>query len=163
VLMRAHGSKPKYYHKVVGGNFRLDPLQAAILMVKLPHLDGWSAARRRNAALYDEAFAGTAVGTPNISADCVSIFNQYCIRVQGRDALRKALTEAGVGTEIYYPVPMHLQECFTGKCRVMGSVKESEDAANQILALPIYPELTADQIAYVSETVKELVREGQPA
>ncbi|HKF48877.1 MAG TPA: DegT/DnrJ/EryC1/StrS family aminotransferase [Terracidiphilus sp.] len=163
LLMRAHGSKPKYYHKVVGGNFRLDPLQAAILMVKLPHLDAWSAARRRNAALYDQAFAGTTVGTPYISPDCVSIFNQYCIRVQGRDALRKALTEAGVGTEIYYPVPMHLQECFRGGCREVGSQKESEDAANQILALPIYPELKAEQIAYVADTVKELVREGQPA
>jgi dTDP-4-amino-4,6-dideoxygalactose transaminase len=160
-LMRSHGSKPKYYHKLVGGNFRLDPLQAAVLLVKLPHLDGWSAARRRNAAVYDAAFAGTAVGAPYISPDCVSIFNQYSVRVQNRDAVRKALSEATVGTEIYYPVPMHLQECFAGKCRIVGSLAESENAANEVLALPIYPELTGEQIAYVAASVNEAVR--QPA
>jgi len=159
LLMRSHGSKPKYYHKLVGGNFRLDPLQAAVLLVKLPHLDAWSAARRRNAALYDAAFAGTAVGTPHIRPDCVSIFNQYSIRVQHRDAVRKALTEATVGTEIYYPVPMHLQECFAGKCRIVGSLAESEKAANEVLALPIYPELTGEQIAYVAAAVKDAVQQ----
>lgn len=163
VMMRNHGSKPKYYHKFVGGNFRLDPLQAAVLLVKLPHLEGWSEARRRNAALYDRAFAGSAVGTPFIRPDCVSIFNQYCVRIPARDAVRRALTEAGVGTEIYYPVPMHLQECFAGKCRISGSMRASEAAAHAILALPIYPELTEEQIGFVAETVKEAVREGQPA
>ncbi|UWZ85910.1 DegT/DnrJ/EryC1/StrS family aminotransferase [Occallatibacter riparius] len=162
LLMRSHGSKPKYYHKVVGGNFRLDPLQAAVLLVKLPHLDEWSAARRRNAALYDEAFAGSPVVTPHISPDCVSIFNQYSIRVQNRDAVRKALTDANVGTEIYYPVPMHLQECFAGKHRAVGSLAQSEKAANEVLALPIYPELTAEQIAFAAQTVKDAVRQAQP-
>jgi dTDP-4-amino-4,6-dideoxygalactose transaminase len=162
VLMRSHGSKPKYYHRFVGGNFRLDPLQAAILLVKLPHLDEWSAARRRNASIYGEAFAGTSVETPFIRPDCVTIFNQYCIRIPRRDALRKALTENGVGTEIYYPVPMHLQECFAGKCRIVGSLQESIDAANQILALPIYPELTREQIKYVARTLIE-IEEKQPA
>jgi dTDP-4-amino-4,6-dideoxygalactose transaminase len=162
LLMRSHGSKPKYYHKFVGGNFRLDPLQAAILLVKLPYLDEWSAARRRNAAIYDEAFAGTAVETPFIRPGCVTIFNQYCIRILHRDTLRKALTENGVGTEIYYPVPMHLQECFAGKCRIVGSLQESEHAANQILALPIYPELTREQIEYVARAVIE-IEEKQPA
>jgi dTDP-4-amino-4,6-dideoxygalactose transaminase len=161
LLMRSHGSKPKYYHKLVGGNFRLDPLQAAVLLVKLPHLEAWSAARRRNASLYDELFAGTSVGMPYIRPDCQSIFNQYSIRVQHRDLVRKALTEATVGTEIYYPVPMHLQECFAGKCRVVGSLGESEKAANEVLALPIYPELTGEQIAYVAAAVKEAVQ--QPA
>jgi dTDP-4-amino-4,6-dideoxygalactose transaminase len=161
--MRSHGSKPKYYHKEVGGNFRLDPLQAAVLLVKLPHLDSWSAARRRNAALYDEAFAGSPVVTPAISPDCVSIFNQYSIRVQNRDALRKTLTDANVGTEIYYPVPMHLQECFAGKCRIVGSLAESEKAANEVLALPIYPELTSEQIQFAAQTVKEAVHQAQPA
>lgn len=155
LLMRSHGSKPKYYHKYVGGNFRLDPLQAAVLLVKLPHLDAWSAGRRRNAALYDAEFAGSGVGTPFISPDCVSIFNQYSIRVKGRDALRKAMTDAGIGTEIYYPVPMHLQECFRGGCRVVGSLEQSEAAANEVLALPIYPELNAEQIRYVAQTVIE--------
>jgi dTDP-4-amino-4,6-dideoxygalactose transaminase len=162
LLMRSHGSKPKYYHRFVGGNFRLDPLQAAILLVKLPHLDQWSAARRRNAAIYDEAFAGTSVKAPFIRPDCVSIFNQYCIRISARDALRKALTESGIGTEIYYPVPLHLQECFAGRCRVVGSLQESEDAANQVLALPIYPELTREQIDYVARTVIG-VEDKQPA
>jgi dTDP-4-amino-4,6-dideoxygalactose transaminase len=164
LLMRSHGSKPKYYHKEVGGNFRLDPLQAAVLLVKLPHLDSWSAARRCNAALYDEAFAGSpSIKAPFISPDCVSIFNQYSIRVQNRDAVRKALTDAQVGTEIYYPVPMHLQECFTGKCRIVGSLAEAEKAANEVLALPIYPELTAGQIAFAAQTVKEAVHQAQPA
>ncbi|HWG21351.1 MAG TPA: DegT/DnrJ/EryC1/StrS family aminotransferase [Terracidiphilus sp.] len=163
LLMRSHGSKPKYYHKLVGGNFRLDPLQAAILLVKLPHLDAWSAARRRNAAIYDRAFAGSSVDAPYIRPDCVSIFNQYSIRVQNRDAVRKALTEAGVGTEIYYPVPMHLQECFTGKCRIVGSMAQAEAAAHHILALPIYPELTEEQIEFAAQTVKEFVHQAQPA
>lgn len=162
LLMRSHGSKPKYYHKYVGGNFRLDPLQAAVLLVKLPHLDGWSAARRRNASLYDEAFAGSSVVTPFIHPDCVSIYNQYSIRVQGRDALRKALTDAGIGTEIYYPVPMHKQECFQGACRVVGSLEQSEAAANEVLALPIYPELNPEQVEYVAQAVIEAV-EKQPA
>jgi dTDP-4-amino-4,6-dideoxygalactose transaminase len=155
LMMRSHGSKPKYYHKYVGGNFRLDPLQAAVLLVKLPYLDLWSAARRRNAALYDVAFAGSSVVTPFIDRDCVSIFNQYSIRAKGRDALRKAMTEAGIGTEIYYPVPMHLQECFRGGCRVVGSLEKAEAAANEVLALPIYPELTGEQIRVVAQTVIE--------
>ena len=163
LLMRSHGSKPKYYHKFVGGNFRLDPLQAAVLLVKLPHLEDWSAARRRNAALYDQLFAGSAVATPYINPDCVSIFNQYSIRVQNRDAVRKALTDANVGTEIYYPVPMHLQECFQGGCRIVGSMAEAEKAANEVIALPIYPELTPGQIGYVAQTVKAAVEQAQPA
>lgn len=142
VAMRAHGSKPKYYHKFVGGNFRLDPLQAAILLVKLPHLDKWSEARRRNAVFYDQAFAGSPVQTPWISPDCVSIFNQYVIQVPDRDALMHALKAEDIGTEIYYPLPMHLQECFSGKCRTVGSLKECEVAAKNVLALPVYPELT---------------------
>ena len=163
LLMRSHGSKPKYYHKFVGGNFRLDPLQAAVLLVKLPHLEGWSAGRRRNAALYDELFAGSAVGTPEIAPDCVSIFNQYSIRVKHRDAVRKALTDATVGTEIYYPVPMHLQECFAGKCRIAGSMAEAEKAANEVIALPIYPELSPEQIGYVAKMVKAAVEQTQAA
>jgi dTDP-4-amino-4,6-dideoxygalactose transaminase len=163
LLMRSHGSKPKYYHKIVGGNFRLDPLQAAVLLVKLPHLEAWSEARRRNAALYDEAFAGSSVVTPYISPDCVSIFNQYSIRVQNRDAVRKALTDANVGTEIYYPVPMHLQECFAGRHRSVGSLAESEKAANEVLALPIYPELTEEQVQFAAQTVKDAVHQAQPA
>jgi dTDP-4-amino-4,6-dideoxygalactose transaminase len=157
VIMRAHGSKPKYYHKFVGGNFRLDPLQAAILLVKLRHLDEWSEARRRNAAFYDKAFAGTSVQTPWITPDCVSIFNQYVIRVPDRDGLFEGLKKEGIGTEIYYPVPMHQQECFAGKCRVSGSLDQSERASREVLALPVYPELTQEQLEHVANTVLRVV------
>jgi dTDP-4-amino-4,6-dideoxygalactose transaminase len=153
VAMRAHGSKPKYYHKFVGGNFRLDPLQAAILLVKLPHLESWSEARRRNAAFYDQAFAASDVQTPWISPDCVSIFNQYVIRVSERDSFIRALRQEDIGTEVYYPVPMHQQVCFASKCRTVGSMRESEMASRSVLALPVYPELTLDQLNCVADSV----------
>ena len=153
VAMRSHGSKPKYYHKFVGGNFRLDPLQAAILLVKLPHLGNWSEARRRNAAFYDRAFASSGVQTPWINPDCVSIFNQYTIRVSHRDSLVQALKQEGIGAEIYYPLAMHEQECFAGKCRVAGSLHESETASHSVLSLPVYPELTQDQLDCVADFV----------
>jgi len=152
-IMRNHGANPKYYHKFVGGNFRLDPIQAAVLLVKLPHLDKWSQARRSNAAFYDEKFAGTAVETPYISPDCVSIYNQYVIRIPKRDQLVAYLKEKSIGCEIYYPHPMHLQECFRylgGKC---GDFPEAEKAAREVLAIPIYPELTDQMKDYVAKTI----------
>jgi len=142
LMMRNHGSEPKYYHKYVGGNFRLDPVQAAALLVKLPHLDVWSEARRRNAAYYDSKFADSAVQTPWISPDCRTIYNQYCIRVPRRDELVAHLKANKIGCEIYYPVPAHLQECFAYLGHKPGDFPESEKAAGEILALPIYPELT---------------------
>jgi dTDP-4-amino-4,6-dideoxygalactose transaminase len=157
VAMRAHGSKPKYYHKFVGGNFRLDPIQAAILLVKLPHLGDWSEGRRRHAAFYDKAFAASGIQTPTVSPDCISIFNQYTIRISNRDAVVQALKQEGVGAEIYYPLPMHEQECFAGKCRVVGSLIESEKASRSVLSLPVYPELTQDQLDYVAHSVLKLV------
>jgi dTDP-4-amino-4,6-dideoxygalactose transaminase len=159
VIMRAHGSKPKYFHKFVGGNFRLDALQAAILLVKLPHLESWSEARRHNAALYDKAFADSCVQTPRISPDCVSIFNQYVIRVPDRDALLQALKREAIGAEIYYPVAMHKQECFVGKCRVIGELLESERAAESVMALPVYPELAHEQLDFVANTVLKFVEQ----
>ena len=153
VAMRSHGSQRKYYHKFVGGNFRLDPLQAAILLVKLPHLGDWSEARRRNAAYYNRAFASSSVQTPWINPDCVSIFNQYTIRVSNRDSLVQALKQEGIGAEIYYPLAMHEQECFAGKCRVAGSLHESETASHSVLSLPVYPELTQDQLDCVADFV----------
>ncbi len=158
ITTRAHGSKPKYYHKFIGGNFRLDPIQAAILLVKLPYLDQWSEARRRNAAFYDQAFDGTPIGTPWISADCVSIFNQYVIRVEHRDTLMQSLKTEGIGAEIYYPLPMHQQECFAGHCRVSGSLHESERAAKSVLALPVYPELTPQMLEHVAACVSRSVQ-----
>jgi dTDP-4-amino-4,6-dideoxygalactose transaminase len=151
-VLRAHGSKPKYYHKFVGGNFRLDPLQAAILLVKLPHLAEWSEARRRNAAIYDRLFSGSDVQTPWINPDCVSIFNQYVVRTPERESLLRALKEDNIGSEIYYPVPMHQQTCFAGKCRTVGLMNESEAASKSVLALPIYPELSVEMLEFVAKT-----------
>jgi len=158
LIMRNHGSKPKYYHKYIGGNFRLDPIQAAALLVKLPHLDEWSEARRRNAAYYDQKFSGTVVQTPYISPDCVSIYNQYVIRIPRRDDVMAHLRENKIGCEVYYPVPAHLQECFKYLGYKEGDMPESEKAAKEVIALPVYPELTEKQIEHVvSEIEKFLV------
>jgi dTDP-4-amino-4,6-dideoxygalactose transaminase len=156
-VLRVHGGRPKYYHALIGGNFRIDELQAAVLNVKLPHLDAWSAARQRNAAFYDAAFAraqlGDAVRTPQVQPGVRHIYNQYVIRVRGRDALRQRLAAAGVGTEIYYPVPLHLQQCFAYLGGRAGDCPHSERAAADTLALPIYPELTETQLQYVVDSV----------
>ena len=153
LIMRNHGSQPKYYHKYVGGNFRLDPIQAAALLVKLPHLDDWSAARRKNAAYYDKKFEGTVVKTPYISPDCVSIYNQYIVRVAKRDEVVAHLQSKNIGCEIYYPVTMHLQECFASLGYKQGDFPESEKAAKEVMALPIYPELTDEMKDFVAETI----------
>ncbi len=155
VWMRNHGSEPKYYHKYIGGNFRLDPIQAAALLVKLPHLDNWSQARRRNAAYYTDKFKNSVVGTPFISPDGVSIFNQYVIRVPRRDELLKHLQANQIGCEIYYPVPLHRQECFAYLGYKAGDMPESEKAAKEVIALPIYPELTDAMKDYVAKTILE--------
>jgi len=152
-VLRNHGSKSKYYHEFVGGNFRLDPIQAAALLVKLPYLESWSAARRANAAYYDAKFADTAVQTPYVSADCVTIYNQYVIRVPNRDALVAHLKNNEIGCEIYYPVPMHLQECFKSLGYNEGDFPEAEKAAREVMALPVYPELTDAMQDYVVETI----------
>ncbi len=162
--LRAHGSKPKYHHKVVGGNFRLDALQAAIVAAKLQHLDEWTAGRQRNAKKYDQLFAGAGlavvsgksslVGLPSIVTDR-HIFNQYVIRVTDRDQLQAALQQRKIGTEVYYPVPMHLQECFAYLGHGIGSFPESEGAARETVALPIYPELSEAQLKYVVESIRE--------
>jgi dTDP-4-amino-4,6-dideoxygalactose transaminase len=155
-VMRSHGSKPKYYHKFVGGNFRLDALQAAIVSAKLNHLDGWTSTRQKNAQTYNQLLSQTdlPVGTPVIAADR-HIFNQYVIRVPRRDALQKFLQTRGIGTEVYYPVPMHLQECFAYLDHSVGAFPESERAANETLALPVYPELNEAQIRYVVASIGE--------
>jgi dTDP-4-amino-4,6-dideoxygalactose transaminase len=153
MVMRSHGSEVKYFHQYVGGNFRLDPIQAAVLLVKLPRLMEWSAARRGNAAIYDELFAGSGIVTPWISPDCVSIFNQYVIRSEYRDDLMEYLKGQGIGTEIYYPVPMHLQECFRSLGYREGDFPESEKASRQAVALPIYPELTREMLEHVASAV----------
>ena len=156
-IMRNHGMEPKYYHKYIGGNFRLDPIQAAALLVKLPHLNAWSEARRRNAAYYTEKFKDTPVATPFIRDDCVSIYNQYVIRVPRRDELVEHLRKHNIGCEIYYPVPLHLQECFAYLGNKPGCFPEAEKAAEQVLALPIYPELTDAMKDYVVKAVLDFI------
>ncbi len=161
-ILRVHGGKPKYYHALIGGNFRIDELQAAVLNVKLPHLDAWSAGRQRNAAFYDAAFAraklGAAVHTPLSDPRARHIYNQYVLRVRDRDALRQYLSAQGVGTEIYYPVPLHLQQCFAYLGEGAGACPESERAAHETLALPIFPELRETQLQYVVDTVAAFYR-----
>jgi dTDP-4-amino-4,6-dideoxygalactose transaminase len=153
LIMRNHGMEPKYYHKFVGANFRLDPIQAAALLVKLPHLDAWSEARRRNAAYYDRKFAGTPVQTPVIRPECGTIYNQYCIRVPRRDEVVAHLKANKIGCEIYYPVPAHRQECFAYLDYTQGDFPESEKAAAEVMALPVYPELTDEMKDTVVESV----------
>jgi len=161
--LRVHGSKERYYHKWVGLNSRLDGFQGAILRVKLPHLDAWSDARRANALRYRQLFSDSGltkeIGLPVEREACRHIYNQYVIRVPNfRDGLREYLSENGVGTDIYYPVPLHLQECFAFVGRSKGDFPESERAAAETLALPIYPELRADQQEYVVETIGRFYR-----
>jgi dTDP-4-amino-4,6-dideoxygalactose transaminase len=154
--LRSHGETSKYHHQVIGGNFRLDEIQAAVVLAKLRHLDAWTAARQHNAQRYGRLFAeaGVPVGLPAVLADR-HIFNQYVIRVKARDDLRAALRQAGVSTEIYYPVPLHLQKCFGYLGYGIGSFPESERAAGETLALPIYPELSDAQARYVVESISE--------
>ena len=159
--LRVHGSREKYRHELLGVNSRLDSLQAAVLRVKLPHLDSWSDARRANAVRYDRLFedAGLTeeIGLPFVREHVRHIFNQYVIRVRNnrRDALAEHLKRYGVGTDIYYPIPLHLQACFDYLGHRPGDLPEAERAARESLALPIYPELTHEQQSYVVEMIRE--------
>lgn len=179
-ILRLHGSKPKYYHSMLGLNSRLDALQAAVLRVKLRHLDSWHEGRQQNAKRYDEMFAAAGAPASDVSLDDAAhgdalsmrtpkpaaqgarhIYNQYVIRVPAplRDPLRKHLSEHNIGNEVYYPVPLHLQECFKGLGGKVGDLPESEAAANETVALPIFPELTDEQQDYVVETVVSFVKQ----
>jgi dTDP-4-amino-4,6-dideoxygalactose transaminase len=161
---RNHGMEPRYFHEWVGGNFRIDALQAAVLNIKLPHLDSWSAARREHAALYRKEFAAQGLGEtivlpiePYAGSGLVNhhIYNQFVIRVPKRDELRQFLQQNGIGSEIYYPLPLHLQKCFANLGGKAGDFPESERAARQTLALPIFPELTPEQQVYVVGKIRE--------
>lgn len=155
-LLRGHGAFPKYYHKFVGGNFRLDALQAAVLRVKLKYLDSWSDGRQRNAAIYRELFAKAGldqVGLPMEAGQRRHIYNQFVIRVTKRDELIAHLKKNQIGTEIYYPVPLHLQECFASLGHQQGDYPASERAATETIALPIYPELSDADKSRIVEVI----------
>lgn len=156
-VLRVHGGQPKYYHAYIGGNFRLDEIQAAVLEVKLPHLDAWTEARARNAAHYSAAIERRGlearVRVPRPAARGRHVWNQYVVRAERRDELRQFLAERGVGTEIYYPVPLHLQQCFAGLGHARGDFPEAERAAAEVLALPIFPELRAEQLDHVVDSL----------
>ncbi|MBC8278111.1 MAG: DegT/DnrJ/EryC1/StrS family aminotransferase [FCB group bacterium] len=159
-IYRNHGSKPKYYHKFIGGNFRLDTIHAAVVLAKLPHLDDWSEARKTNADNYRRLFEESGIignGVIVLPAEVESrhIYNQFIVRVEKRDELRAYMQKNGVGCEVYYPVPFHLQECFADLGCGPDDFPESTKAANETIALPIYPELTAEQMAYTVDTMKK--------
>jgi dTDP-4-amino-4,6-dideoxygalactose transaminase len=158
-LLRGHGARPKYHHKVVGGNFRLDALQAAVLRVKLQYLDRWTAGRQQNAAIYRRLFRDfgleEVIGLPVQMADTRHIYNQFVIRCPQRNALMAHLKEQHIGSEVYYPVPMHLQECFADLGYQKGDFPHSEAAADETLAIPIYPELTEPMLRRVVEVIAQ--------
>jgi len=162
-ILRVHGGERRYYHSVVGGNFRLDALQAAILSVKLKYLDKWSEKRQQNARYYDQRFAdlGSLIQTPCVREACRHIYNQYTIRVANRDGLKQHLMDRNIGCEIYYVLPLHLQECFKNLGYRPGDLPEAEDAANSVLSLPIYPELSNRQQEYVANSVIEYLDRGR--
>ena len=164
-ILRNHGAKPKYYHAFIGGNFRLDALQAAVVTVKLRHLDNWTAARQSNAARYDRLFADAGLTgrggnneliLPRIATDR-HIFNQYVLRVPRRDELREFLRKRDVGNEVYYPVPLHLQACFSNLGYKERDCPESAKAAAETIAIPVYPEVTDEQAAYVVGCIAEFL------
>jgi dTDP-4-amino-4,6-dideoxygalactose transaminase len=157
-LLRGHGARERYYHDVVGINSRLDALQAAVLSVKMRHLEAWHEGRRANAAFYDARLSRIpGVAVPYIEPHNWSIYNQYVIRVKERDALKAYLVESGIGCEVYYPVPLHLQKCFAFLGGRAGLMPESEAAARETLAVPVYPELAEAQKEYVVLKIAEFM------
>jgi dTDP-4-amino-4,6-dideoxygalactose transaminase len=161
-LMRHHGMSPKYFHQVVGGNFRIDALQAALLRVKLPFVDAWSEARRANARAYTAAFGAAGLSTSKLIAPSEvepgHVWNQYVIRTPRRDALRAHLASKGNATEVYYPLALHLQPALASLGYAEGSMPESERATREVLALPVFPELGSARVARVASEVALFLR-----
>jgi dTDP-4-amino-4,6-dideoxygalactose transaminase len=155
--LRVHGAKPKYIHGLVGINSRLDAIQAVVLSIKLPHLDAWADKRREHADYYRKKFEGTGVQTPQQHPDCHHVYNQFVIQVPNRAAVIAALKAAGIGNEIYYPLPMHLQECFAHLGYKKGQLPVSERAANETLSIPVFPEMTPAMLDEVVATVTKAV------
>jgi len=162
-IFRTHGGERRYYHSQVGGNFRIDELQSAVLRIKLPHLAGWTAARQSNAARYHSLFAAASldqVSLPVERAGRTHIYNQFIVRLPNRDVVKAHLQAQGIGCEVYYPVPFHLQECFQNLGYPMGAFPHAEAAANDSLALPIYGELTEAQQAEVVTSVASALKKS---
>lgn len=162
-IMRVHGGERRYYHDYVGGNFRIDALQAAILSVKLRHLESWTEGRRSNAATYRSLFEASGIAGKDLKSACVvlpeegphhrHIYNQYVIRVRDREKLINELTKEKIGTAIYYPLPLHLQKCFSDLGYKKGDLPQSESAADTTLAIPIFPELSVEQLEFVVHVI----------
>ncbi len=161
-VLRVHGAKPKYFHARIGGNFRLDALQAALLRVKLPHLEDWHVRRRANAARYTDIFAAADLPPERLTSPTAiqerHVYNQYVIRTDRRDALAAHLAQAGIATAIYYPKPLHLQHCFSHLGYSVGDLPVAERACAEVLALPVYPELGEDRVQRIAETVIGFLR-----
>jgi dTDP-4-amino-4,6-dideoxygalactose transaminase len=158
-MIRDHGSEKRYYHEMLGWNGRLDELQAAALRIKLKHLDQWNEMRRRNAEYYRKALEGLGVVLPVETDGNQPVYHLFVIRAQERDALREYLSTHGIGTGIHYPVPIHLQECYAGMSEGKGSLPVTEQITQEILSLPMYAELTTEQIDWVIENIKDFVKE----
>jgi dTDP-4-amino-4,6-dideoxygalactose transaminase len=156
-ILRVHGSKPKYYHAIVGYNSRLDALQAAILSVKLKYLDGWTRKRREHAEVYNSAFKDVDVVTPKEEEFNYHIYNQYTIALRERDHLREVLKENQIGHDVYYPVPLHLQECYRSLGYKQGDLPVTEEKAGEVVSIPVYPEFTEEEQRFVIETIKKAV------
>ncbi len=168
-LLRVHGSRNKYFYDILGGNFRLDALQAAVLRVKLRHLDDWQRKRRERASYYDRIFMESGLVEKGLvlipealyrdsGAACFHTYHQYVVRIKDRDKLKEYMTEKGVGTAIYYPLPLHLQKCFSDLGYKEGDFPVAEKAAREVLALPIYPELTEEQQDYIVSSINEFYK-----
>ena len=161
-ILRVHGSHPKYYHKMIGGNFRLDAIQAAVVLAKLKYLDKWTEKRRANAQTYNRLFKEMGMtDSLTLPSEVIPhhVYNQYVIRVKDkRDELRSFLGENNISTEIYYPLPLHLQDCYLSLGYKKGNLPESEKAADETIALPIFPELTTDQLEYVVATITHFLK-----
>jgi dTDP-4-amino-4,6-dideoxygalactose transaminase len=151
--IRNHGMYPVYHHHMIGGNFRMSGIQGAALRVKLPHVECWNAKRRENGMRYNEAFAGSSVTPPKIDEHCEHVFHQYTIRSKQRDALKEHLQANGIASAVFYPIPLHLQECFAHLSYTEGQCPVAELAAKEVLSLPVFPEMTAEQQQHVIDTV----------
>ncbi len=153
--LRDHGQEPRYFYHIVGGNFRLDGIQGAVLNVKLKCLDKWNEQRRQHAALYDRLLSASPVKTPRIEANNLCIYHQYTIAAPKRDKLQQFLADHGIGSAIFYPKPLHLQDCFNDLGYSRGDMPAAEKLCDEVLSLPIYPELTPEQIEYIAHTILE--------